>query len=73
MHCVAPTEKDSANQTLKKGLWTAADQAHTNSGLKTGHYSSPIFGLIFLRFIEARFSRRCVCVTPFALRGRGRR
>jgi len=33
MRWVAPTEKDTANQTLEKRLWAAADQFRANSGL----------------------------------------
>ena len=55
---VAPTEKDTANQTLEKRLWAAADQFRANSGLKAGQYSTPVLGLIFLRFAEARFAQR---------------
>ncbi len=55
MRWVAPTEKDTANQTLEKRMWAAADQFRANSGLKAGQYSTPVLGLIFLRFAEARF------------------
>src|SRR6266581_5324752 len=58
MRWVAPTEKDTANQTLEKRLWDAADQFRANSGLKAGQYSTPVLGLIFLRFAEARFAQR---------------
>jgi type I restriction enzyme M protein len=58
MHWVAPTEKDTANQVLEKRLWDAADQFRANSGLKAGQYSTPVLGLIFLRFAEARFAQR---------------
>ena len=58
MHWVAPTEKDTANQILEKRLWDAADQFRANSGLKAGQYSTPVLGLIFLRFAEARFAQR---------------
>ncbi|MBI3530614.1 MAG: type I restriction-modification system subunit M N-terminal domain-containing protein [Betaproteobacteria bacterium] len=58
MHWVAPTEKDAANQTLEKRLWAVADQFRANSGLKAGQYSTPVLGLIFLRFAEARFAQR---------------
>src|SRR5258706_3317524 len=58
MRWVAPTEKDTANQTLEKRLWAAADQFRANSGLKAGQYSTPVLGLIFLRFAEARFGQR---------------
>src|SRR5919106_1165005 len=58
MRWVAPTERDTANQTLEKRLWAAADQFRANSGLKAGEYSGPVLGLIFLRFGEARFTQR---------------
>jgi type I restriction enzyme M protein len=56
MQWIAPTEKDAANETLEKRLWSAADQFRANSGLKAQEYSGPILGLIFLRFAEVRFS-----------------
>lgn len=56
MHWIAPAEKDTANSTLEKRLWAAADQFRANSGLKAQEYSGPILGLIFLRFAEARFA-----------------
>ncbi len=34
MRRVALTEKDTANQTLEKRLWAAADQFRASSGLK---------------------------------------
>src|SRR6202163_688505 len=58
MRWVAATEKDTANETLEKRLWSAADQFRANSGLKAGQYSTPVLGLIFLRFAEARFAKR---------------
>ncbi len=58
MRWVVPTEKDTANQALEKRLWDAADQFRANSGLKAGQYSTPVLGLIFLRFAEARFAQR---------------
>src|SRR5882672_10581582 len=56
MRWVAPTEKDSANATLEKRLWAAADQFRANSGQKSQEYSGPVLGLIFLRFAEVRFA-----------------
>ena len=58
MHWVAPTEKDTATETLEKRLWDAADQFRANSGLRAADYSGPVLGLIFLRFAEARFAKR---------------
>ena len=52
---IAPSEKDTANATLEKRLWEAADQLRANSGLKAAQYSTPVLGLIFLRFADARF------------------
>jgi type I restriction-modification system DNA methylase subunit len=54
MRWVAPTERDDANHALEKRLWDAADQFRANSGLKAGQYSTPVLGLIFLRFAEGR-------------------
>ena len=58
MQWIAPSEKDTANQTLEKRLWEAADQLRANSGLTSAQYSTPVLGLIFLRFAEARFAKR---------------
>lgn len=56
MQWIAPQEKDSSTAAFEKNLWDAADQFRANSGLKAQEYSSPILGLIFLRFAELRFS-----------------
>jgi len=56
MQWVAPSEKDSATDTLEKRLWDAADQFRANSSLSAAQYSQPVLGLIFLRFAEVRFA-----------------
>ena len=56
LHWIAPAEKDNESALLEKRLWGAADQFRANSGLKAQEYSSPILGLIFLRFAEMRFA-----------------
>jgi len=53
---IAPSEKDTATETLGKRLWDTADQFRANSGLKAQEYSGPILGIIFLRFAEVRFT-----------------
>ena len=58
MRWIAPSEKDTANETLEKRLWDAADQLRANSGLTSAQYSTLVLGLIFLRFAEARFTQR---------------
>ncbi|MGA8745473.1 MAG: class I SAM-dependent DNA methyltransferase [Solirubrobacterales bacterium] len=40
---------------LESRLWDAADELRANSGLKASEYASPVLGLIFLRFADARF------------------
>ena len=55
MKWIAPTERDQASSNLEKRLWDAADQFRANSGLKAAEYSTPVLGLIFLRFADARF------------------
>ena len=57
MQWIAPSEKDTATNTLEKRLWEAADQLRANSGLTAAQYSTPVLGLIFLRFAEARFAK----------------
>jgi type I restriction enzyme M protein len=54
---VAPSEKDTATDTLEKRLWDAADQLRANSGLTSAQYSTPVLGLIFLRFADVRFAK----------------
>ena len=56
MNWVAPQEKDEASDALEKRLWEAADQMRANSGLTSQQYSSPVLGLIFLRFAEVRYA-----------------
>ncbi|MCP5519663.1 MAG: SAM-dependent DNA methyltransferase [Verrucomicrobiales bacterium] len=58
MNWIAPSEKDTATETLEKRLWEAADQFRANSGLTSQQYSRPILGLIFLRFAEVRFAKQ---------------
>ena len=55
MHWIALSERDTANNTLEKRLWNAADQFRANSGLTAAQYSAPVLGLIFLLFAETRF------------------
>ena len=57
MQWVALSEKDAASTTLEDRLWAAADQLRANSGLTSAQYSTPVLGLIFLRFAEARFGK----------------
>ncbi|MGI8730151.1 MAG: type I restriction-modification system subunit M [Solirubrobacteraceae bacterium] len=40
---------------LEKRLWDVADELRANSGLKSSEYGTPVLGLIFLRFADAKF------------------
>lgn len=53
----APSDKHTATDALEKRLWDAADQLRANSGLTSAQYSTPVLGLIFLRFADVRFAK----------------
>lgn len=42
---------------LKKNLWKVADELRANSGLKASAYSTPVLGLIFLKFADAKYGQ----------------
>jgi type I restriction enzyme M protein len=41
---------------LESRLWSAADKLWANTGLKPSEFSTPVLGLIFLRYAERRFN-----------------
>ncbi|OFZ70438.1 MAG: hypothetical protein A2Z01_00130 [Betaproteobacteria bacterium RBG_16_58_11] len=71
MHWIAPSERDTATDTLEKRLWNAADQFRANSGLTAAQYSAPVLGLIFLLFAETRFAKCRTALLPSPLAGEG--
>lgn len=48
--------KDQLKQ-LEKELWNAADNLRANSDLKSSEYSTPVLGLIFLKFADNNYRR----------------
>ena len=42
---------------LEKNLWSAADNLRANSDLKSQEYSTPVLGLIFLKYADNRFTK----------------
>ncbi|MEM6646354.1 MAG: class I SAM-dependent DNA methyltransferase, partial [Bacteroidota bacterium] len=44
-------------KALEDSLWTAADGLRANSDLKASEYSTPVMGLIFLRFADNIYER----------------
>lgn len=41
---------------LEATLWKSADTLRANSDLKSSEYSTPVLGLIFLRFADNKYS-----------------
>ena len=41
---------------VESRLWAAADQLWANTGLKPSEFSTPVLGLIFLRYADTRFT-----------------
>ena len=41
---------------LESQLWSAADNLRANSDLKSQDYSTPVLGLIFLKYADVRFT-----------------
>lgn len=48
---------DKELQKLKNTLWQSADTLRAESGLKSSEYSTPILGIIFLRFADRKYSK----------------
>lgn len=44
------------NGDVAKRLWKAADQLWANTGLKPAEFSTPVLGLVFLRYAEKMFA-----------------
>ena len=45
-----------SNSEVEKRLWAVADELRANSGLKSSEYSTPVLGLIFLRYADYKFT-----------------
>ena len=41
---------------IEKKLWSAADELRANSNLRGSDYSTPVLGLIFLRYADHKFT-----------------
>ena len=46
----------STNGDIESRLWAAADQLWANSSLRPAEFSTPVLGLIFLRYADHRFT-----------------
>ena len=44
-------------KNLEDTLWHSADVLRANTGLKSSEYSTPVLGLIFLKFADNKYKR----------------
>ena len=56
------------NTEIEKRLWDAADELRANSRLRSSEYSTPVLGLIFLRYADEKFAH-----AQKELKGKGER
>jgi type I restriction enzyme M protein len=61
------------NNDIERRLWAAADQLWANSSLKPSEFSTPVLGLIFLRYADHKFTQAEAALTRKAKGGQGRR
>lgn len=52
---------------IENRLWAAADQLWANTGLKPSEFSTPVLGLIFLRYADKRFTEQQARLTAKGL------
>src|SRR5512147_613097 len=48
---------------LETDLWAAADKLRANSDLKASEYSTPVLGLIFLKFADNKYRQHEAAIT----------
>lgn len=53
---MAKTSKKGTETSYQEELWNAADKLRAQSSLKTNEFSTPVLGLIFLKYADYRFS-----------------
>src|SRR5258708_36707635 len=57
---ISQTDREMTKEQLKQletDLWAAADNLRANSDLKSSEYSTPVLGLIFLKFADNNYRR----------------
>lgn len=58
---------------LERDLWAAADKLRANSDLKASEYSTPVLGLIFLKFADNKYRQREAAILAEYTRLKGTR
>jgi type I restriction enzyme M protein len=61
------------NNDIEKRLWAAADQLWANSNLKPSEFSTPVLGLIFLRYADQKFTQAQAALAKKSGGGQSRR
>lgn len=51
-----PSGEPMTNQEIEKRLWAAADQLWANTGIRPADFSTPVLGLLFLRYADKRYT-----------------
>jgi len=63
----------SNNSDIESRLWAAADQLWANSSLRPSEFSTPVLGLIFLRYADHRFTEAEKDIGPIGVTKPGSR
>jgi type I restriction enzyme M protein len=58
---------------LENDLWAAADKLRANSDLKASEYSTPVLGIIFLKFADNKYRQQEVTIVAEYERLKGKR
>ena len=58
---------------LERDLWAAADKLRANSDLKASEYSTPVLGLIFLKFADNKYRQHEDAILAEYTRHKGKR
>lgn len=53
---MAKASKSKSKTSYQEELWNAADKLRAQSSLKTNEFSTPVLGLIFLKYADYRFA-----------------
>lgn len=53
---MAKAQKKDSQKSYQEELWNAADKLRAQSSLKTNEFSTPVLGLIFLKYADYRFA-----------------
>jgi len=63
----------TTHNDIERRLWAAADQLWANSNLRPSEFSTPVLGLIFLRYADHKFAQAEAAFPRKAKAGQGRR